>query len=69
MSILIDKNTNILIQGITGKEGSRAEKDMILYGAKVVAGGTPGKGGQNKESLFLILSDQLLKNFLKFQPH
>src|SRR3989344_8193830 len=46
MAILIDKNTKVLVQGITGKEGSKAAEQMIAYGTKVVAGVTPGKGGQ-----------------------
>lgn len=46
MAILIDKNTRVLIQGITGKEGARAAEQMISYGTKVLAGVTPGKGGQ-----------------------
>jgi succinyl-CoA synthetase alpha subunit len=45
MSILIDENTHILVQGITGSEGSFHTKRMIEYGTKVVAGVTPGKGG------------------------
>lgn len=51
MSILIDKNTKVLVQGITGKEGSKSTKEMIEYGTKVVAGVTPGKGGQQVEGL------------------
>lgn len=46
MSILIDQNTVCLIQGITGKEGTRVATDMLAYSTKVVAGVTPGKGGQ-----------------------
>lgn len=46
MSILVDSNTRVVIQGITGSEGARAAHDMITYGTKVVAGVTPGKGGQ-----------------------
>ena len=46
MSILIDENTRLLIQGITGSEGSFHAKACIEYGTKVVAGCTPGKGGQ-----------------------
>ena len=51
MSILIDKNTKVLVQGITGKEGSKSTKEMIEYGTKVVAGVTPGKGGQTVEGV------------------
>ena len=46
MSIIINKNTNVVIQGMTGKEGSRAAEGMIESGIKVSAGVTPGKGGQ-----------------------
>lgn len=49
MSILVDESTKVLIQGITGKEGSRACKEMIAYGTKVLAGVTPGKGGMATE--------------------
>ena len=45
MSILINKRTRVLVQGITGKEGSFHAGQMIEYGTKVVAGVTPGKGG------------------------
>lgn len=46
MSILVNKNTAILVQGITGSEGSFHTEQMIEYGSNVVAGVTPGKGGQ-----------------------
>ena len=45
MSILIDKNTRLLVQGITGREGEFHTRQMLDYGTKVVAGVTPGKGG------------------------
>jgi succinyl-CoA synthetase alpha subunit len=45
MSILIDKNTRTIIQGITGTEGSFHTRHMLDYGTQVVAGVTPGKGG------------------------
>lgn len=45
MSILVDKNTKLVVQGITGDEGSFHTQQMIEYGTKVVAGVTPGKGG------------------------
>ena len=46
MAILADENTTIIVQGITGREAVTFTKDMIDYGSKVVAGVTPGKGGQ-----------------------
>ena len=46
MSILVDKNTRLLVQGITGKEGSYHAQRSAEYGANLVAGVTPGKGGQ-----------------------
>ena len=46
MSIFIDSNTTLIIQGITGRDGSFHASQMIEYGTKVVAGVTPGKGGQ-----------------------
>ncbi len=46
MSILIDKNTRLLVQGITGNEGLFHTQQMVAYGTQVVAGVTPGKGGE-----------------------
>ena len=45
MSILIDKNTRLIVQGITGRDGAFHTQQMIAYGTKVVGGVTPGKGG------------------------
>ncbi len=45
MSVLVDKKTRLVVQGITGSEGGFHTKQMIEYGTKVVAGVTPGKGG------------------------
>ena len=47
MSILIDQNTKVIVQGITGRDGSFHAKQMLEYGTKVVGGVTPGKGGQD----------------------
>ena len=49
MSILVNKDTRLVVQGITGGEGSFHTKQMIEYGTNVVAGVTPGKGGQKFE--------------------
>ena len=46
MSIMIDENTRLIVQGITGREGTFHTEQMLQYGTKVVAGVTPGKGGQ-----------------------
>jgi len=46
MSILIDKKTNIIVQGFTGKIGSFHAEEMIKYGSNIVGGVTPGKGGR-----------------------
>jgi succinyl-CoA synthetase alpha subunit len=45
MSILIDEKTQVVVQGITGRDGAFHTKQMLAYGTKVVAGVTPGKGG------------------------
>ena len=51
MSILINKGTKLLVQGITGRDGSFHTQQMVRYGTKVVAGVTPGKGGANVEGV------------------
>lgn len=51
MSILVDENTRVVVQGITGRDGSFHAKAMKDYGTKVVAGVTPGKGGQQVEGI------------------
>lgn len=49
MAVLVDKNTKLLVQGITGKEGSFHAEGCLKYGTNVVAGVTPGKGGTSVE--------------------
>lgn len=51
MSIFVDKNTRVLVQGITGREGMFHTRQCIEYGTKVVAGVTPGKGGQKMDDV------------------
>ena len=51
MSILIDQNTRLVVQGITGAEGSFHTTQMVAYGTQVVAGVTPGKGGQDFDGI------------------
>jgi succinyl-CoA synthetase alpha subunit len=51
LSILVDKNTRVVVQGITGKEGTFHTKQMIEYGTNIVAGVTPGKGGTTHEGV------------------
>jgi succinyl-CoA synthetase alpha subunit len=49
MAILVDKNTRLIVQGLTGKEGTFHAKNCAQYGTKVVGGVTPGKGGSTHE--------------------
>ena len=49
MAVLIDKNTRLIVQGITGREGTFHAKQAAAYGTKVVGGVTPGKGGTTHE--------------------
>ena len=51
MSILVDKNTRLLVQGITGKEGQFHTRQCVEYGTNVVAGVTPGKGAQDMDGI------------------
>jgi len=51
MSILVDEKTRVVVQGITGNEGTFHARQMVEYGTKVVAGVTPGKGGQKIDGI------------------
>jgi len=51
MSILIDKDTRLVVQGVTGKEGSFHARQCVAYGTRVVAGVTPGKKGQHVDDI------------------
>jgi succinyl-CoA synthetase alpha subunit len=59
MSILVDGNTKVVVQGITGNEGMFHTRQMVEYGTKIVAGMTPGKGGQKIDGIpvFNTVSD------------
>jgi succinyl-CoA synthetase alpha subunit len=51
MAILVDENTRLLVQGITGREGMFHTQQAVAYGTKVVAGVTPGKGGASVDGI------------------
>ncbi|MBW1722482.1 MAG: succinate--CoA ligase subunit alpha [Deltaproteobacteria bacterium] len=51
MSILVDEQTRVVVQGITGREGSFHTRQMLQYGTVIAAGTTPGKGGQSFEGI------------------
>ena len=59
MSILINSNTKVVVQGITGSEGTFHSEQMIDYGTNIVAGVTPGKGGEK------VLNDIPVYNTVK----
>ena len=56
MSIFINENTTVIVQGITGRDGSFHTKQMIEYGTRIVGGVTPGKGGQKFEATVPIFN-------------
>src|SRR5512145_986265 len=59
MAVLIDRNTRLLVQGLTGREGTFHAKQAAAYGTQVVGGVTPGKGGTTHEGwpVFNTVSD------------
>ena len=56
MSVFIDETSTVIVQGITGRDGSFHSKQMIEYGTKIVGGVTPGKGGQKFENTVPIFN-------------
>ena len=64
MSVLVDKNTRVIVQGITGKEGTFHTRQMIEYGTNIVGGVTPGKGGTEHEGVpvFNTVEDAVRKS-------
>jgi succinyl-CoA synthetase alpha subunit len=63
MSIILNENTKVLVQGITGGEGSKATKQMIEYGTNIICGVTPGKEGQTVQGVPVYNSvEQAKKN-------
>ena len=66
MSVLVDKNYKVIVQGFTGSEGTFHTRQMIEYGTNIVGGVTPGKGGQvHLEKPVLILWMMLSKQLLQ----
>src|SRR5580698_2344791 len=63
MSILVDKSTRLLVQGLTGREGTFHSKNAAAYGTTVVGGVTPGKGGTTHEGwpIFNTVSEAVEK--------
>ena len=61
MSILVDENTRLLVQGITGREGTFHTQQAVAYGTKVVAGVTPGKGGSAVDGIPVFNTVQAAK--------
>src|SRR5947199_2905102 len=62
MAILVDKNTRLIVQGITGREGTFHAKGAAAYGTQVVGGVTPGKGGSTHEGWPVFNTVQEAKN-------
>jgi len=63
MSVFVNKKTRVLVQGITGKEGTFHTRQCVAYGTHIVAGVTPGKGGQRMDDIpvFNTVKDAVLK--------
>ena len=71
MSILIDKNTKVICQGLTGKNGTFHSEQAIAYGTKMVGGTSPGKGGSTHLGLpvFDTVAEARDEDRLRCQRH
>ena len=72
MSIFVDRNTRLVVQGITGREGAFHTRQMLEYGTAVVAGVTPGKGGQkfeNRVPVFNTVADAVAETQRQLRRH
>ena len=68
MSILVDKNTKVLTQGITGSTGQLHTRGCKEYGTQMVAGVTPGRGGTDFEGIPIFNTVENAKKELGYQP-